>query len=359
MAQETASNYPGGSKSRVNRAGDAIRKHTATAEDLDVIETWRAAHRGVLNTFQALLRNRSRGKNVIVAQRHKRANTIFNKLDRLPQMALARMDDIAGCRLIFRNEDDLRAFRASLHGAHFAHKLRNEPDKYDYIKQPKPTGYRGIHDVYEYDVASLAGKHLKGLYIELQYRTAIQHAWATAVEMIGVISDNHPKFEQGDKRYQEIMTYTSEILARAHEGQKSCHPTLSDEEVVRRFLALDDELGLMATLRGLNAKSSDGTKYQNMILIIRPDTPVEVRPYRDATDAMRELFKLERQFPAFDIVLVRAESSEEVRIAFRNYFTDAREFIRLVEKGCEKLMGEKVIADNRHARIVRPARGAK
>lgn len=74
--------YPGGSKKRVTRAGDAVRAGTASAEDLGVIEQWRAAHRAVLNTFQAILRGRLRGKNVIVAQRHKRKNTIFDKLQR-------------------------------------------------------------------------------------------------------------------------------------------------------------------------------------------------------------------------------------------------------------------------------------
>src|SRR5665647_748836 len=90
--------YPGGSKSRVNRAGDNVRNNKATQEDLKVIEEWRAAHRCVLNTFQAILRTRTKGTNVTVAQRHKRKNTIFDKLQRLPDMQLARMDDVAGCR---------------------------------------------------------------------------------------------------------------------------------------------------------------------------------------------------------------------------------------------------------------------
>ncbi len=69
-------------------------------------------------------------------------------------MQLTRMDDVAGCRLIFPNAEELYAFRHNLHGAHFNHQLKNQPDKYDYIKRPKDTGYRGIHDVYAYDVNS-------------------------------------------------------------------------------------------------------------------------------------------------------------------------------------------------------------
>ena len=103
-----APNFPGGSKERVSKAGDAVRHGHATEEDLDVINTWRAAHRAVLNTFQAILRNRTRGLKIAVAQRHKRRSTIFDKLNRLPGMRLARMDDVAGCRLIFDTVDTLK-----------------------------------------------------------------------------------------------------------------------------------------------------------------------------------------------------------------------------------------------------------
>jgi ppGpp synthetase/RelA/SpoT-type nucleotidyltranferase len=173
------STFPGGSKSRVNRAGDNVRADTQTAEDLRVIDEWRAAHRAVLNTFKVILRERAKGKQITVAQRHKRRRTIFDKLQRFPGMQLARMDDVAGCRLIFEDLADLHAFREKFHKAKFKHRRRNDLDKYDYIKNPKSTGYRGIHDVYEYDVNSEVGKPLTGLYVEIQYRTLVQHSWAT------------------------------------------------------------------------------------------------------------------------------------------------------------------------------------
>src|SRR5690606_4480620 len=234
MAQ-AESLFPGGSKRRVNRAGAAVRDKTATEEDLSVIDEWRAAHRGVLNTFQAILRNRTRDTGIAVAQRHKRKRTIFDKLLRFPQMQLARMDDVAGCRLIFRRVKDLYAFRENFHRARFNHKRRNKLDKYDYIKQPKDTGYRGVHDVYEYDVNSEVGKSLAGLYVEIQYRTLVQHAWATAVEVIGFVTESQPKFQKGDRRYERAMALASEILARAHESSRGPFPSLSDRELVKEF----------------------------------------------------------------------------------------------------------------------------
>lgn len=332
--------FPGGSKARVSRAGDNIRNKVETTDDLKVIEEWRAAHRGVLNTFQAILRTRTKDTDITVAQRHKRKNTIFDKLLRLPGMQLARMDDVAGCRLIFNSVDELYEFRNKFHEAKFNHKRRNEVDKYNYILNPKETGYRGIHDVYIYDVNSEAGKSLTGLYIEIQYRTLVQHAWATAVEVVGFITASQPKFQQGDKRYEHAMALASEILARAHEGLKGPYPEKSDREILEEFLVLDNELSLLKTLRGLNQAKSEVSDKKNAILIFSDTGDLEIKSFRYATEALRVLLELEKQMPDNDIVLVRADSSEEVRIAFRNYFSDASEFIRLIDDACTILRGD-------------------
>lgn len=254
-------------------------------------------------------------------------------------MQLARMDDIAGCRLIFKNIDELNKFRSNFHNARFNHERRNTTDKYDYIQTPKNTGYRGIHDVYTYDVNSIAGKSSTGLYIEIQYRTLVQHAWATAVEVVGFITASQPKFQKGDKRYEYAMALASEVLARAHENLKGPFPNKNDREVLAEFLELDNELQLLQTLRGLNQAKSEVTDKKNTILIFSETGDLEIRSYRYATDALRALLELEKKFPKNDIVLVRADTSEDVRLAFRNYFSDAREFIRLIDSACTKLGG--------------------
>jgi putative GTP pyrophosphokinase len=329
--------FPGGSKSRVSRAGQAVRSGNPSADDLAVIDEWRAAHRSVLNTFQAILRQRTRSTTIAVAQRHKRKRTIFDKLDRYPKMELARMDDVAGCRLIFHDIDDLYKFRQNLHKAKFKHRLRNQIDKWDYLKSPKQTGYRGIHDVYEYDVNSQHGKGYKGLLIELQYRTNAQHAWATTVEVVGFVTQSQPKFQQGDRRYETIMAYASEMIARTAENTTSCFPDLTGDELLMKFLALDKELKFLDMLRGLNASKSAVSSAKNVILIFSGGESLEMKTYRDAPEALQALFILEKENPGQDIVLVRADTSDEVRFAFKNYFSDATDFIDLIDKACSEL----------------------
>ena len=121
-----------GSKGAVNRAGEALRTSTLGPGQAQTLESWRMAHRDVINTFQALLRGRAKNLDIAVAQRLKRRVTIVDKLSRQPGMQLARMDDIAGCRLIFSDINALHDFRESLHSANLKHVLKNEKDKYNY-----------------------------------------------------------------------------------------------------------------------------------------------------------------------------------------------------------------------------------
>lgn len=115
---------------------------------------------------------------------------------------------------------------------------------------------------------------------------------------------------------------------------------LEDSVLVRRFVDIDHEIGLLRTLRGLNAADKAVTENRNAILIFSAAGDLEVQTFRDATDALQALFDLEKKFPDRDIVLVRADTSDEVRLAFKNYFSDAGDFIRLVEDGCAKLSGK-------------------
>lgn len=115
-----------------------------------------------------------------------------------------------------------------------------------------------MHDVYEYDVNSDTGRALTGLYVEIQYRTLVQHAWATANEVIGLITPSQPKFQRGDARMLYVMALSSEILTRAHESMKGPLPDIDDRELVAEFLNVDKELGLLESLRALN--TSDKTQ---------------------------------------------------------------------------------------------------
>jgi ppGpp synthetase/RelA/SpoT-type nucleotidyltranferase len=328
-----------GSKGAVNRAGEAIRAKAVTEGHALVLESWRIAHRNVIHTFEALLRARAKNKDVEVAQRLKRRYTIVDKLSRFPRMELARMDDVAGCRLIFQNIEVLHEFRDKVQRAKFLHVLRNAKDKYDYIEVPTDRGYRGIHDVYEYRAKKGKSKRYNGLLIEIQYRTQLQHAWATAVEVVTQMTENEPKFDRGDRRHIRFFCLASEILARTNEDRKSCLPSLSDRELIEEFENLNDEINVMTMLIDLDIHKwiDERARSKHVILHIPKKGELKLHSFDLELEASKALLELEKTHPEDDIVLVGADTVAEITSAFRNYFKDVREFLRLMHNARTEL----------------------
>jgi putative GTP pyrophosphokinase len=103
------------SKSRVGRAGARLRAHRSGAQhltpdqlsaELEIVETFRAAHTApltaVANEVRALIDDGL--EHDVVGQRLKRMATILDKLDRQPTMSLSGMNDLAGCRAVLPNQ---------------------------------------------------------------------------------------------------------------------------------------------------------------------------------------------------------------------------------------------------------------
>ena len=325
------------SKGQINRAGNDVRTGSPSEESLGLINDWRASHAYILNTYQAALRRRTRGTQTIVAQRLKRLNTIIYKLERQSRMELARMDDIAGCRLIFSSERALLKFRRDFHTARFGHIRKNHPDKYNYILNPKADGYRGIHDVYEYKVNSDSGMGYNGLLMELQYRTKFQHAWATSVEIIGMITENQPKFNAGDERHKEFFRLASETIARVYEGKTSCYPNLSNAELASKLRKRDSEIHILTQLKGLNTAQKHIGTQKNVILSFSRQGTLDMFAFSKGDRALRKYFELERAGTGADIVLVRGDTGRDIQLAYKNYFSDPDDFVKYVEDGCRLL----------------------
>ncbi|MGB3313744.1 MAG: RelA/SpoT domain-containing protein [Albidovulum sp.] len=331
-------------RSRIRAAGKRIVKGTATPEDNAVLENFRGSHAYILNTFQANIRNHSRETSRSVGQRLKRRNTILDKLLREPNMPLSAMHDIAGCRMIFKSLQDLNDVRTSMHGARWRHSLTHESDRYDYINKPKTTGYRGIHDVYEYHVNSIGGIPWNGLKVEIQYRTLPQHAWATAVEVADLITSNRIKFADATAHYLRYFQLASEIIARTAENSNSCCADLGNKELAEEFSLADRRLGLLQTFDNLRGTSSRGLKFRRNTLLIfkfeveEGEDALEFRTYENVNRAIEAYDELEKEYgERADIVLVRGESEENIRDAFRNYFSDARAFVDLIREGLKML----------------------
>ena len=82
----------------------------------------------------------------------------------------------------------------------------------DYISDPKPSGYRGIHLVYRY-FSDKKKSMYNGMKIEMQLRSKYQHAWATAVETVGMFSGQALKSSLGSEDWQRFFSLMGSVIA--------------------------------------------------------------------------------------------------------------------------------------------------
>jgi len=152
----------------------------------------------------------------IVAQRLKRFSSIASKLVREPRMKLSQMQDIGGCRAIVstveRAEDLVRAHKDKEAwdknpNRHELHRCK------DYIAEPKPSGYRGVHLIYKFKTLDPKHSVHNGQRIEIQIRSKIQHVWATAVEVVSAFTKESLKSSQGDEDWQKLFKLMGSIFA--------------------------------------------------------------------------------------------------------------------------------------------------
>jgi len=339
-------------KSRVRAAGKAIFDGSATGEDFDIVDQWRTAHGYVINTFKVWLRHKvdASGLNAEFGQRLKRRNTVIDKLQRqrpdgVPLVRdVTTMQDFAGCRLIFEDVDQLVEFRDYILSdkvlGNVNHKLKHaDREKYNYIEHPKVTGYRGIHDVFIHNprphrLGDSSSTPWQGLMVEVQYRTRAQHAWATALEISDILDRQRTKFGFAEDERGQFFAMASELIARRYEGIARAFGDLNDDQLVDRFQAAEAQLGILQRLGAMRQFDQFGKlKKHNVLNIVSQDNgeyTLEVEVFTNAQDAIKRADALESQSDSINAVYVTGEPSQ-LRSAYRNYFNDPLDFVRMLQ----------------------------
>jgi hypothetical protein len=253
------------------------------------------------------------------------------------------MDDVAGIRMIFPNVDKLRSFRESFLRSKHKHKKKSKDDKYDYINNPKKTGYRGVHDIYSYNTELGELRKLNGIMIEIQYRTIHQHAWATANEVVTMTTGHRTKFNVADVRYINFFRLTSEILSRAFDRMYGVLAELDNKTLVDEFCALDNDINLIRFLKGLNvAREHIANFIGGVVLQFKTDGSLKITKIPLFVKALDIYFKIETDNPEDDVVLVNSIEFDQLRSAYRNYFSDTSEFLSFITSGIQNLTADGV-----------------
>jgi hypothetical protein len=336
------------SRSQIDLAGDVISGRKILVRDMDlntaleIAGNWRSSHGYPLSGIFDSLRHRAKkiDTRALVASRSKRLPSVSIKLKRFPTMKLSQMQDLGGCRAVVRNVT--RVYRlVDYYRANPSRAIEFGKPR-DYIKEPKEDGYRSYHLICRYQGTHQNGAY-KGLRIEIQIRSTMQHAWATAVETIDAFTGQALKTSIGGnatwKRFFSLMSSGIAALERqplvpstphditdlCEELRDVCHRL----NVPNVFYGLSTGMALTKTVKseaGIYILTLDSEKRFTEVVGF-PTAP-------SADERYLEMEKENKDKSNIQTVMVKLDSIRELKRAYPGYYSDTRRFIRLVEGFC-------------------------
>ena len=333
-------------RSQIKKAGKILReKLKASKQELidaeNALTYWRTIHGKVMTDFYEIVRSEVEkiSKKAVVVQRLKRCPSIVSKLNRSSETQLTTIQDIAGIRAIMKDMKEVEQLRESLKKYAKVHEFKTY---YNYITDPKTSGYRSIHLIFRYkDQNDL---EINGLLIEIQLRTELQHSWATAVETMSTFLGANLKFGEGQQKWLKYFALTSNAFSFI-EGTPRVpgYTHLSKEETFKQTVYEYNKNHIEETLSGF-VVAVEAISKQTIVKAIYYLLNLDIKnlklnikgyPAELFEFANKEYTKLEKQYAGnndYQVVLVSIESINELKEAYPNYFLDTKAFLSNMEK---------------------------
>jgi hypothetical protein len=296
-----------------------------------------------------LTRSKKIDNHALIAQRLKRRPSIEIKLRDNHNMKLSQMQDIGGCRAILKSVRHVAALVDIYKESHAkSPKDRSSWDgseDFDYIKKPKDDGYRGVHLIFRFQSPSPKRQMFNGQRIEIQIRSKLQHAWATAVETAQVFTGQalKAKVKDASEDWLRFFALTSSAFA-AREKTASVPGTPEDRgNLVKELRDIVEREPIMQSLSEWNntIHHIEDAAIRNahaFLLVLDPTKHIlRVASFTKeaALIAQQAYDKAEKDNegdPNIQVVLVAVEELDALRRAYPNYYVDTRDFIRAVER---------------------------
>lgn len=206
---------------------------------------------------------------------------------------------------------------------------------------PKTDGYRGIHLIYRY--VNQVTPDYNDLQLELQFRTRLQHAWATAVETMGTFLGQALKSGQGEQDWRRFFAVCGAALASVEKtAQVPGFEGRSNESICQELANLEAKLRVLEKLRGFAIAGEQITRgagqgAYHLIVLDSGSKSVYIEPFpvarlEDATSRYTFYEKKTKAGEPIEAVLVSAGPISALRKAYPNYFLDTSAFIRQIEQ---------------------------
>ena len=339
------------SRTKIVQAGAIVKKKDASeqarTDALEVINNWRAAHAFPLHIIYVHLRRMAKGHtNIIVAERLKRLSSIEDKLKRGDAKNLWTMQDLGGCRFVVPTVNDVYRYADSYDKSRKRHIQVGEDD---YIKNPKASGYRSLHRVYSYH-SDKNETYNRNMLIEIQFRTFLQHIWATAVETMGVYTHENIKSGYGSEDVNRFFALVSSLFAIT-EDQPVVPGTSEDIfELVKEIKEINAKNNFLGFLSGINAATlMHRNKVKKNVSYFILTLNYETHKLSITTFRSNEFIKANRVYSLMesaqdhhkkDVVLVQVSSIALLKKAYPNYFADITRFISIVTTLLDRYKGK-------------------
>lgn len=333
-------------KGEVDKAGDALAgipvKNMSKDDAISVLENFRSIHIHPLNVFRMSLGRKAKlvSKSALISQRLKRAPSIIRKLEIQKKMSLSQMQDIGGLRAVVGDLKEVYKLRDLVRSSESQPAFKSVMVKeYDYVKDPKKSGYRSIHLVYKYEKNVNKNNQCR---IEVQLRTKIQHAWATAVEVMGTYLNQPLKQSFGNKDWLDLLKRIGELFRDLEEKK---FDRILFEETLKKV----DEMKLVDLLEGFSSATffseEEIKKKKGKYFLITLDfkgkkLDIDGFPESKLDKANAEYTRLEKLYlnnKSIEVVLVSVDDIKNLRKLYPNYFLDTQEFIKLLNLAKSKL----------------------
>lgn len=306
-------------KGEIDRLGNKIREQKPSINDkvLQELQRYRTSHKECLaDTFNSLCNHGKRiHATTIVTFRVKRFESIIGKLERYPEMRFSRMGDIAGCRCIVRNDNDVYKLESL---------IENDPQltvikKYDYIKEPQSDGYRSLHLF----VQSPDCKYT----VEVQIRNTKNHNWATLVEISDLLFDSKLKEYGKDKKLLRFHFLLSEQSRLTIKEKNEIAKIIQEYSYIEKLSEIFARNYLRVRKQWYNLTVHTTHKYFLIETKIADVPKLEsFRTFQEAEDAYFNVYKTTNNA---NIVLTHLQqpSYELVSIAYSNYILTFHSFL--------------------------------
>ena len=180
------------------------------------------------------------------------------------------------------------------------------------------------------------------------YGSRIQHAWATAVEIVGLFTGQAIKSNEGKQEWKDFFKLISSAFAKMEKRPEVSDTPADPDELYTEIKQRADNLKIFSKMSAWSSvikTIEPHTKELHYFLleldVTEGQEQLNVRGYHSeeeplATDHYLQAEKAQGGNPNKDVVLVGAKSVEELKMAYLNYFVNTQDFLNYLKQYLDK-----------------------